>query len=144
MAVTTAAKKLSRPFRILLIEDNPADVYLLEMALKRRKINYKLLYYAYGEQAIRALQKGDCLKPDLILADLNLPRRDGFDVLTAVRGKPSLVGVRVGILTSSDARKDRHRILLLGAQRYIKTPSTLEDFLEHVGGTIQELLTRDQ
>lgn len=131
-----------RPVRILLIEDNAGDVYLLEKALKSRQLSYELTNYADGELAIRALQKEDCAIPDLIILDLNLPRRGGFDVLQTIRSKPSMVGVPVGILTSSDAVKDRHRIAVTGGERYIHKPPELDDFLEQVGQAIEELLAR--
>jgi CheY-like chemotaxis protein len=126
--------------RILLVEDNPADVYRVEKALQRRGIVYELERYEDGEQAIRALEDPACRAPDLFLIDLNLPRREGFDVVTAIRGKPGLVGVPVGILTSSDHAKDRHRIALLGVERYIHKSPTLEEFLEQVGRAIADLV----
>jgi len=128
------------PVRIFLVEDNPGDVYLLEKTLQRRRIDYELTRYADGEQAIRALERDDAALPDLILLDLNVPRREGFEVLQAVRGKPSFVGVPVGVLTSSDAARDRHRVTLIGAERYIHKPPTLEEFLEQVGQAIADLL----
>jgi len=125
---------------ILLVEDNAGDVYLLEKALQSRRLCYELNRYEDGEQAIRALEKDECGVPDLIVLDLNLPRREGFEVLQTVRGKPSLVGVPVAILTSSDAVKDRHRIAVAGGERYIHKPPELEDFLEQVGREIEDLL----
>src|SRR5215475_845649 len=106
----------TRPFRILVVEDNPGDVYLLEKALKKRAIRYDLILYTDGEQAMREISGENCVVPDLILLDLNLPRRDGFDVLHTIRGKPSLVGVPVGVFTSSEAERDKHRVALLGAE----------------------------
>lgn len=73
-------------------------------------------------------------------SDLNLPRREGFDVLGVVRGKPGLVGVPVGILTSSDTAKDRHRVALIGAERYIHKPPTLAEFLDQVGQAVEDML----
>lgn len=105
--------------RIVLVEDNAGDVYLLEKSLQARHIVYELIRYEDGEQGIRALSSERGPTPDLILLDLNLPRREGFDVLRAVRTRPALVGVPVGILTSSDAVRDRHRVSLIGAERYI-------------------------
>jgi DNA-binding response OmpR family regulator len=61
-------------------------------------------------------------------------------VLQAIRGKPSFVGVPVGVLTSSDAARDRHRVALIGAERYIHKPPTLGEFLEQVGQAIADLL----
>jgi len=132
----------SKPVRILLVEDNAGDVYLLEKTLQSRHLSYELTRYADGEQAIRALQQDTCAVPDLIILDLNLPRRGGFDVLQTIRSKPSLVGVPVGILTSSDAVKDRHRIAVTGGELYIHKPPELEDFLEQVGQAVEDLLAR--
>jgi CheY-like chemotaxis protein len=128
--------------RIVLVEDNAGDVYLLEKSLQHRNIVYKLIRYEDGEQAVRALS-GDIapdLIPDLILVDLNLPRREGFDVLTAVRKTPRLVGIPMGVLTSSDAARDRHRTALIGVERYIHKPPTLEEFIDEVGKAVEELL----
>ena len=141
MANPTAQKRTGpKPVRILLVEDNAGDVYLLEKALKSCQLSYELIRYADGEQAIRALQKDDCGVPDLIILDLNLPRREGFEVLQTIRGKPAMVGVPIAILTSSDAAKDKHRIAVTGGERYIHKPPELEDFLEQVGKAIEDLL----
>lgn len=137
---TAQDRNSPKPIRILLVEDNSGDVYLLEKALKSRELSYELIHYADGEQAIRALQKEDCIVPDLIILDLNLPRREGFDVLQTIRGKPGMVGVPTAILTSSADVKDRHRIALTGGERYIHKPPELEDFLEQVGQAVEDLL----
>jgi CheY-like chemotaxis protein len=130
----------ARPVRVLLVEDNPGDVYLLEKALKKRTIRYDLTLHTDGEQAIRHISGENCTVPDLILLDLNLPRRDGFDVLRTIRGKPALVGVPVGVFTSSEAERDKHRVALLGAERYIEKPANLEEFLEQVGQAVDDML----
>jgi CheY-like chemotaxis protein len=127
--------------RILLVEDNDADVYLLEKALRHRKIPYELTHYHDGEQAIQALSEDNCPIPDLILLDLNLPRHEGFEVLRIIRARSPLVGVSVGILTSSNDQKDRHRVALIGAERYIHKPVTLEEFIDQVGQAVEEMLT---
>jgi two-component system, chemotaxis family, response regulator Rcp1 len=133
------------PIRILLVEDNAGDIYLLEKTLRHRQLNYELIRYADGEQAIRALEEDDCVIPDLILIDLNLPRRGGFDVLQTIRGKPAMVGVPVAILTSSSAEKDRHRIAVSGGERYVHKPPMLEEFLDQVGQAIEDMLAaRDE
>lgn len=134
------AAKRKKTVRILLVEDNPGDVGLLEKTLERRLIPYEITRYEDGEQALRALSTQNCFVPDLILLDLNLPRRDGFDVLREVRRRPSLVGVPVGILTSSEAVTDRHRVALIGAERYIHKSPFLDQFQEEVGNAIEELL----
>ncbi|MGA3073961.1 MAG: response regulator [Bryobacteraceae bacterium] len=90
-------------------------------------MNYELTRYVDSEQASQAVTTDDGLVPDLILLDLNLPRLEGFDVLRSVRSSPRMAGAPVGILTSSDAAKDRHRVAPIGAERYIHKPPTLED-----------------
>jgi chemotaxis family two-component system response regulator Rcp1 len=127
--------------RIVLVEDNPGDVYLLEQSLQARHIAYELIRYEDGEQVVRAMSSDDFQAPDVILVDLNLPRIEGFDILKAVRQSPRLVGVPVGVFTSSNAAKDRHRTALLGADVYIHKPGTLEEFVDQVGRAIEELLT---
>lgn len=140
--MTANKGKGERPVRILVVEDNPGDIYLLEKTLKNRDINYALTSYPDGEQAIRALHQQDGIVPDLVILDLNLPRREGFDVLQTIRSKPSMVGVPVAILTSSDAERDRHRIAVTGGERYIHKPPILEDFLEQVGQAIEDMLAK--
>ena len=134
--LTTKTEDVPKTIRIMVVEDNAGG----EKALEGRHFRYELIRYEDGEQAIRALNKDECGVPDLIVLDLNLPRRGGFDVLQAVRGKPFMVGVPVAILTSSDAMKDRHRIAVTGGERYIHKPAELEDFLEQVGQAIEDLL----
>lgn len=126
--------------RIVVVEDNAGDVHLLERTLQTRNISYVLVRYEDGEQAIRAFAADSNEVPDLFLVDLNLPRREGFDVLRAVRGIPRFVGVPVGILTSSESSKDKHRTALIGAERYIHKPPTLEEFIDQVGTAIENLL----
>jgi DNA-binding response OmpR family regulator len=137
---TTERGDSPKTIRVMVVEDNPGDVYLLEKALKSRDLRYELCRYDDGDQAIRALENDECATPDLVILDLNLPRREGFDVLQTVRSKPSMVGVPVGILTSSDAEKDRHRIAVAGGERYIHKPPMLEDFIDQVGHAIEEML----
>jgi CheY-like chemotaxis protein len=133
----------AKPVRILVVEDNAGDVYLVKKTLEERRIHFELICYADGEQAIRALEQEDMVLPDLILVDLNLPRREGFEVLQMIRSKPSMLGVPVGILTSSNAAKDRHRVALAGrGERYIHKPTMLEEFLEQVGQAIEEMLAQ--
>jgi two-component system, chemotaxis family, response regulator Rcp1 len=125
---------------ILLVEDNTADVLLLEKSLQARNISYNLVRYLNGEKAIRAISEGRTAVPDLILVDLNLPGRDGFDVLNTVRMTPQFSGVPVGVFTSSNAMKDRHRSQLIGVEKYICKPPTLDEFIDEVGRAVQELL----
>jgi CheY-like chemotaxis protein len=135
--------QIGRVLKAILVEDNAGDVYLLEKTLQNRQLPYELIRYIDGGQAIRALEQDDSVIPDLILVDLNLPRREGFDVLQTIRSKPSMVGVPLGVLTSSDAAKDRHRVALSGrGDRYIHKPTMLDEFLVQVGQAIEEMLAK--
>ena len=98
-----------------------------------------------GEDALGALctPEGDPrhdFHPDAILLDLNTPRSDGFEVLGTLRRNPNLADVPIAIITSSQARSDKHRTSLIGAVRYIEKPSQLEQFLSTVGRAVKEML----
>ncbi|HWB85150.1 MAG TPA: response regulator [Bryobacteraceae bacterium] len=138
---STAESPICRAARIWVVEDNPGDVYLLEKALKHEGLAYELTCFEDGSQAIRALSRKDYAIPDLILVDLKLPRLDGFEVLRSIHSQPALVGVPVGVLTSSDAESDRHRVILQGVDGYILKPEDLDEFLELVGKAIKQMLS---
>ena len=130
---------------IVLIEDNLGDVLLVEMALRESRIPYELTRFATGEDAVCALCTADgspklSFCPDAILLDLNTPKGDGVEVLGALRQSPNLADVPIAVITSSQARGDKHRTLLLGAVRYIVKPSQAEQFLSAVGAAVKEML----
>lgn len=130
------------PARIVLIEDNPADVLLIELALKENGIHYELTRYASGEEAVRSLcdaATSTTPLPDAILLDLNTPCSDGFQVLIKFRKSPRFANVPIAIVTSSRATSDKHRSQLQGT-RLIEKPSQLEEFLATVGGAVKEML----
>jgi CheY-like chemotaxis protein len=129
---------------IVLIEDNSADVLLLEMALKENGIPYEMTRFKNGREALASLcaQQGTASKalhPDAILLDLNTPKSDGFEVLGKLRLNPYLADVPIAIITSSQARSDKHRTSLMGV-RYIEKPLQLEEFLSAVGRAVNEML----
>jgi CheY-like chemotaxis protein len=127
--------------RITLVEDNPADVYLLEEALRTHGVAFELDWIPDGEQALtRLLGTPPGAEPHLILMDLNLPRVDGKELLSAVRRTPALQHTRVAILTSSDSPTDRQDTEALGADCYIKKPPTLDEYLA-IGRVIKELVS---
>ncbi len=127
---------------IILIEDNPGDVYLIMRALAAHQIDCVMTRFNDGEDALAALKgsEGRVLPPDLILLDLNLPRLDGRQVLTAARQDPLLADVPIAVVTSSFSPRDRDDALGLGADRYVHKPSQLQDFLQAVGEAVKELL----
>ena len=131
--------------QIVLIEDNPGDVLLFEMALQANQVPYQLTRFETGEDALGALctpegTPGHDFHPDAILLDLNTPKSDGFEVLGTLRRDPHLADVPIAIITSSQARSDKHRANLMGAVRYIEKPSQLEQFLSTVGMAVKEML----
>lgn len=129
--------------RILLIEDNPADVFLIKEALRTHGVQFRLQWLSDGEEAASHVEKfraEDAASLDLILLDLNLPKMDGKEILSRIRSNPALANTPVAILTSSDSPHDRRDTARLGASCYIKKPPTLDEFMS-VGEKIRDLLT---
>ena len=131
--------------RIVLIEDNPADVFLVKMALKENGVVCEMTQFNNGSEALKVLcppegPEANPPAPDAILLDLNTPKSDGFEVLVRLKHTPYLADVPIAIFTSSQAASDKTRSNLLGAVRYIEKPSGLEEFLSTVGGAIKEML----
>jgi chemotaxis family two-component system response regulator Rcp1 len=129
------------PVRILLGEDNPADVYLIRQALEENGITYSLQVAVHGGELMEVMTRQPSGIPDLIVLDLNLPRHEGLEVLKMIRGSRDYSRVPVVILTSSDSPKDRVAASALGADCYIRKPSGLEEFMA-IGQTLKDLLTR--
>lgn len=126
---------------VVLAEDNPGDVFLIRRALDGQQLSYELLLARDGEDAMTYVAEaaaGD-RKIDLLLLDLNLPRRDGSEVLARLRSHANLTKVPVVVLTSSDSPQDRERCLQLGASRYFQKPSNLAGFME-IGRIAKELI----
>lgn len=128
--------------KIVLVEDNPSDVFLLERALDEHEVSYSLKVIRDGEQALfylDGLEKSGGDMPDLIILDLNLPRHDGIEVLAKCRGMEKFLEIPVMILTSSDSPKERERAEELGVHDYVRKPIMLDDFMA-VGGRIKAVL----
>ena len=128
-------------FEVLLAEDNPADVYLIREALRENSVDCSIYVAPDGKEALQLLQNGlpNRATPDLMILDLNLPRHDGIEILERMRD----MGIRhlpVVVLTSSDSPRDRQMAIQLGAIRYLRKPSGLEQFLS-LGVIFKELLT---
>jgi two-component system, chemotaxis family, response regulator Rcp1 len=123
----------TRPVEILLVEDNPGDVRLTREALQEAKVRNNLHVAPDGEAALRYLRREgefrDAVRPDLILLDLNLPGRDGREVLEAIKAVPSLRSIPVVILTSSQAEQDICRAYQLHANCYVTKPVDLDQFI---------------
>lgn len=129
------------PARILLGEDNPADVYLIRQALEENGIHYNLRVAVHGGEILDVVTSKSTEVPDLIVLDLNLPRHEGLEILKLIRESPELGRVPVVILTSSDSPKDRLAASALGADCYIRKPSNLDEFMD-IGKTFHSLLSK--
>jgi CheY-like chemotaxis protein len=125
---------------IVLVEDNPADVLLIKKALQEKGIKCALTCFEDGEKALKNLSQAGRLSPDLILLDLNLPGIDGVEVLRKICNIPRLLKVPVVIITSSESPSDIQRTQRIGAARYIRKPTGLEDFFREVGCAVEEML----
>lgn len=122
-----------QPIEILLVEDNAADVRLTKEALKEGKVSNNLTVARDGEEALEILRKkgayAGAARPDLILLDLNLPRKDGREVLATLKADPSLKHIPVVVLTTSSAEVDILKSYQLHANCYITKPVDLEQFV---------------
>ncbi len=128
------------PIEILLVEDNPGDVRLTREALKESKVINKLHVLADGVEALQFLRREspyeDAVRPDVILLDLNLPRKDGREVLAEVKADADLRRIPVVILTTSQAEEDVTKAYNLHANAFITKPVDFDQFI-HVIKTIE-------
>ena len=122
-----------RPIEILLVEDNPGDVRLTIEGLNEGKVRNNLHVAKDGVEALAFLrrqgQHTDAVRPDLILLDLNLPRKDGREVLSEIKADDSLKTIPVVVLTTSRAEQDVLHSYQLQANCYITKPVDLEQFI---------------
>lgn len=129
-------RALTRPAEILLVEDNPADVRLTREALHEGKVRNSLSVASDGVEALEFLRRqgrhADAPTPDLILLDLNLPRKDGREVLEEIKADPALRHIPIVVLTSSQAEQDILRAYDLHANCYVTKPVDLDQFIHVV------------
>lgn len=130
------SEPIGQPVEILLIEDNPGDVRLTREAFRDAKVNNRLHVVGDGESALAFLRQqgefADAPRPDLVLLDLNLPRKDGREVLADIKADPALSRIPVVILTASQADEDIVRAYNLNVNCYILKPVDLEQFIKVV------------
>ncbi|MCK9895767.1 response regulator [Frankia sp. AgB32] len=122
----------SRPYSVLLADDDPGDVLLVEEAFLSRGFGQKLHTVGDGVQALEYLRDPSFPLPDLIILDLNMPRLGGRGTLSAIRSDPALARIPVVILTTSDAPEDVAGSYELHANAYVCKPTDLDDFLATV------------
>jgi len=130
-----------RQYRILLVEDSRSDVFLVEEAIRAAELNAELHVVDDGQKATEffdaadAAESQDC--PDLVLLDLNLPKKDGAEVLRHLRNSRTCKNAPVLIVTSSSSPRDRE--LARDANGYFTKPNDLDEFMK-LGPLIRELL----
>lgn len=118
---------------VLLVEDSPADVYLVREAMKAEGAPFHIQVAEDGELAMEMLDRVEAEggpAPDVLLLDLNVPRRDGIQILERVRRSARCRDIPVVVMSSSDSPVDRQRALSLGATQYFRKPSTLDEFMQ--------------
>jgi chemotaxis family two-component system response regulator Rcp1 len=129
-------KEACRPIEILMVEDNPGDVRLTVEALKEGKVRNNFHTVEDGVEAMAFLRRegryAEAVRPDLILLDLNLPKKNGREVLAEIKEDPDLRRIPVVILTVSQAEQDIVKSYNLHANCYITKPVDLDQFLEVV------------
>ena len=127
---------IGRPVEILLVEDNPGDVRLTEEALKEGKVINNINLVNDGVEAVSFLHKegkyADAVRPDLILLDLNLPKKDGREVLMEIKKDEALRRIPVVVLTTSKAEEDIIRTYDCHANCYITKPVDFDQFIKVV------------
>ncbi len=126
----------SRPVEVLLVEDNPGDIRLTQEAFKDGRVYVNLTVANDGVEAMEILkgngQWAGRRRPDLILLDLNLPRKNGREVLVEIKADEELRRIPVIVMTTSKAEQDIHRAYNLNANCYITKPVELDEFLNVV------------
>ncbi|MFI3158362.1 MAG: response regulator [Methylococcaceae bacterium] len=132
---------MSEPYKsnlveILLLEDEPSDAYLVRMALKEGKVLARLHHVVDGREGLDFLNKiekyTDAPRPDLIFLDLNMPRMNGCEFLTAIKADEHFKGIPVVVLTTSDVETDVVRSYQLGATSYITKPVDMPQFIKAI------------
>lgn len=126
----------TQPVEILLIEDSPDDVLLMREALRGGRMANHLHVVVNGEEAMDYLRRrgrfGEAIRPDFILLDLNLPRKDGREVLTEIKADPELKNIPVVVFTTSNSEEDILKSYSLHANCFIQKPMGWSQFLETV------------
>jgi len=129
---------LHRPVRILLVEDSPSDRALAMHALREARVSNELHTVADGEAAMAFLRRSreyaDVPRPDLVILDLNLPKKDGREVLADLKDDPDLRAIPVIVLTTSAADEDVLAMYDLQAAGYVTKPVAFADFVAAVKG----------
>lgn len=132
--MNSGARAGGRPAYILIVEDNPGDVFIMQEALREHSIECLVTVLSDGDQASRFFQRIEAESttscPDLVLLDLNLPRLSGHEVLTKIRSMSRCASLPIIVVSSSNAEADLTANKRLGATDYFQKPSSLDEFMK--------------
>ncbi|MBJ7329135.1 MAG: response regulator [Solirubrobacteraceae bacterium] len=124
------------PIDVLLVEDDPGDIVLIQEAFEHNKVQNRLAIVRDGIEAVGYLRQdgeyADTPRPDLVLLDLNLPRKDGREVLAEIKSDENLAMIPIVVLTTSEAEEDILRSYQLHANAYVTKPVDFDRFIEVV------------
>ena len=123
--------------KILIVEDNPIDILMTERALNNLKIAYDFYVLRNGEQLIDHLSRRDREQPDLLLLDLNLPKRTGLEILEVMHQHPDLFRPFVAVVTTSTSPDELKRCYDLGAQIVISKPDDFNDYQQAINSILE-------
>lgn len=130
-------------YLIALVEDSPADAFFIQEAITIHDIPANVMVIRDGEEAVRLVNRADAEEtapcPALFLVDLNIPTKNGAEVLAHIRNSKRCRSTPVVVVTSSDSEKDRSRVKALGANRYFHKPADYDSFLT-IGEVIKDVL----
>lgn len=128
--------QIMEPIDVLLVEDDPGDTLMIREAFEDNKVRNTLACVTDGVEAMQYLRRegryADVSRPDLVLLDLNLPRKDGREVLAEIKGDGELAMIPVVVLTTSQAEEDVLRSYKLHANAYVTKPVDFDRFIEVV------------
>jgi len=123
-------------FEVLLVEDNPGDVFLTQEAFREGRMPLRLCVVGDGEEALRYLRREapfeEVSRPDLVLMDLNLPKKDGRELLAELKQDADLRQIPVIILTTSESHQDIWRAYKLHANCYLTKPIEVDSFMKKI------------
>jgi DNA-binding response OmpR family regulator len=130
---------------IVLVEDAAPDVFLVRQALQKNGLKFQLQVLEDGEKAVDFIEDLDQNEtapcPDLVLLDLNVPKKSGDQVLERIRSSRRCAQIPVVVVTSSDSPKDRSRAAMLGATQYFQKPSKLDEFMK-LGSLVRSVMNQ--
>ena len=127
---------------VVVAEDNVGDVFLVKEAVAATKLDVDLYFFSDGDETVHFFARIDedsVVCPELLLLDLNIPKRDGFQVLSYLRSSKRCAGIRAVVMTSSSARADREKSASFKVDSYFNKPGTYAEFLM-LGDVIRQLI----